>query len=135
VRNALGIFGFILAIGGALVAGIYSSDNAACGTSIGVTARSLSQTAQNSCVLYGTLYTLGIVLAVVGIVLLVGWVALLVRLSGQPAAPSSAPAPPPQPRTPGSWAPPAGGPGWYRLGDLDGPLAFWNGQQWERPEG
>jgi hypothetical protein len=119
LRITLGILGWVLAIGGGLVAGLYSSDNTACGTSAGVTVRSLSQTAQNSCVLYGTLWTLGIVLAVVGIVMLAGWIALLVKQAGD---------------VPSSHTPTRAKPGWYRVPELGGRLAYWNGKKWIPPD-
>lgn len=110
-----GILGWLLAIGGGLLAGIYSSDNAACGSSLGVTARSLSQTAQNSCVLYGTLWTLGIVFAVIGIVLLAGWVVLLVRAPPRAADPA-------KPK-----------PGIYEIPGQGGRQGYWDGEAWRMP--
>lgn len=135
-RNVLGVAGWILAIAGGLISGLYSSDNAACGSSVGVAARSLNQTAQSSCVLYGTLVTLGIVVAAIGLILLAGWVALLVRLSGAgeaEAAPGARAAA--TGKAPTVTRDPASAPaGWYKVGHQDGPLGYWDGQRWTRVE-
>jgi hypothetical protein len=118
--KTLGIIGWCAVILGALSAGAYTSDNAACGSSVGVIARGASQTAQNSCVFYGAAVTGGIVLVVVGCILLAGWVWLLVRGASMPNASRQ------QTR---SGVPPSAG--WYQIpGDPHGRMGYWTGSEW-----
>jgi len=111
--KTFGIWGGILIVIGFAIHGFYSSNNAACATSVGVAAQSTNASYNHRCVFDGFAVSIGLAVAVIGFLLALTAVALVFR---------AGPKPPYKPK-----------PGWYKH-PKSGEKRYWDGQKWTESE-